>query len=136
MSLLTRTSLLRYLATQNPHLWEILHPHVPLVSEGARNVLAATIIRSVASGISNLAVAKDLQGVGKNLFDAGIKLMTYENTEFAFANEVMINPQPEPPGKPAFYGALLTILADSITSSELKITADSLRRIGSSLLKT
>src|ERR1700712_2968375 len=127
MSLLKNASLLRYLANQNPRLWEILHPHVPLVSEGARYLLTAILIRSVASKISNATVTNDLKEAGKNVFETGLRLMTYENTIWPSGDEVTLNPQPEPPGRPEYYGALLILIADSITSAELKITADTLR---------
>lgn len=135
MSLFSNITLLRYLASHNPRLWEIVHPHVPLVSEGVKNVLTATILKSIAADITDATISSDLHKLGRSFFEAGIKSMTYENTAWSPDAGVMLNPQPLPPARPENSGALLALLADSVTSPNMKPAAESIRRIGNALIK-
>ncbi len=134
MSFVQKAYLLNFLALRNPRLADAINPHVPLVSHGVLNMLAATIIKDVSSNIRDPAMQKDLQQHGKYVFNAAIKSMTYENTVWFSGDEVSLNPQPEPPGRQALYGAVLTLVAESLTSPDLKSTADGLKKIGISLM--
>ncbi|AYB34354.1 hypothetical protein [Chryseolinea soli] len=51
---------------------------------------------------------------------------------WAWADEAMLNPQPLPPHEHAYYGALLTLLADAVSVKDI---AESLREIGHALMK-
>ncbi len=65
MSLSSKTAFLSYLARLNPKLWEIIHPHVPKVSIGTRDVMAAMVIKAMVPEITDVKMAKELQAMGK-----------------------------------------------------------------------
>ena len=151
MSLSSKTAFLSYLARLNPKLWEIIHPHVPKVSIGTRQVMAAMVIKAIVPEISDVKIAKELQALGKRLFTSGIKSMNYEDDDwcptrlrpvpfpdpipwmsvFSGMEDVMLNPQPLPPREQTYYGGLLTILAEAVSQKEI---ATSLQKIGAALL--
>ena len=139
MSLSSKVAFLSYLARLNPRLWEIVHPHVPKVSVGTRDVMAAMVIKAIVPEINDVRIAKDLQGAGKRLFTTGAKGMSYEDDDwcptrphphlgpdpvpwlsiYSGFDEVMLNPQPLPPKEQTYYGGLLAILAESVSSKEI-----------------
>lgn len=151
MSLSSKTAFLSYLARLNPKLWEIIHPHVPKVSVGTRDVMAAMIVKAIVPEVQDLRVARELQAVGKRLFTAGVKAMNYEDDDwcptrprpvlptdpipwvsiFSGLEEVMLNPQPLPPREQTYYGGLLTVLAEAVSSKEI---STSLRKAGEALM--
>lgn len=152
MSLTSKTALLAFLARRNPQIWEIIHPHVPVISEGTRHVMAAMVIKSIAGEISNQETAVDLQETGRKLFSHGIKGMSYDDDGWCGTpwphhipvpvpdpdpwnwifrgDEDMLNPQPLPP-KSSYYGAILTLLAEAVSYRDM---AGKLREIGASLI--
>ena len=152
MSLSSKTAFLSYLARLNPKLWEIIHPHVPKVSVGTRDVMAAMIVKAIVPEVQDPKIARELQGVGKRLFTAGGKAMNYDDDDwcptrpprpvlgpepipwvsiFSGIEEVMLNPQPLPPREQTYYGGLLTVLAEAVSSKEI---STSLRKAGEALL--
>lgn len=153
MNLTSRTAWLVWLAHRDPKLWEIIHPHVPVMSEGTRQVWAAMIIKSVANEISNREAKLDLQEMAKKLFSIGTRAMNYDDDGWcgtpwphhfpipdphpdpwnwmSRGDETMLNPQPLPP-RETYYGAILTLLADGISSREIGAR---LKNIGASLIK-
>lgn len=159
MNLSSRTSFLVFLAHFNPELWEIIHPHEPLLTEGSRHVMASMVIKSIAKEVTDSNVAKELNSVGKSVFDSGVKSLSYdeyfepwgphprpnyledlikfgpspEPWYWVFTREeVMLNPQPLPPHEQSYYGGLLFMLADAVSAEN---TAEVLRKIGTSLMK-
>ena len=152
MNLSSRTSLLVYLAHSNPRIWEIIHPHVPKVSEGTRNIMASMLIKSIAGNIKDAGISKKLNEIGKGLFNAGSKSMSYDDDDWCptrprphfgpgpspdpwimiFGEEVMLNPQPLPPHEKNYYGALVSQLAEAISVKDI---SSQLRNIGESLMK-
>ncbi len=152
MSLSSKTAFLSYLARLNPKLWEIIHPHVPKISIGTRDVMAAMIVKAIIPCVKNPRAARELDGVGKRLFTAGVKGMSYEDDEwcptrphpklgpepipwsiFSKFDEVLLNPQPLPPREQFYYGGLLTVLSETVSSKEI---AKSLNRIANTLMET
>lgn len=151
MSLSSKTAFLAYLARLNPRLWEIIHPHVPKVSIGTRDVMAAMVIKAIVPEINDAKIAKELQAMGKRLFTAGTKAMSYEDDDwcptrprpmpfpdpipwmslFSGIEDSMLNPQPLPPREHRYYGGLLTVLSEAVSQKEI---ATSLQRIGTALL--
>jgi hypothetical protein len=158
MTINSKAELLAYLARQNPRLWEILHPHVPKVSLGTRQLMAAMVVKSISREVADRAMAKSLNEVGKSLFSEGTRAMNYEDDDwcgtpwphkfpggnpvdpdpvpwrFIFHNDVMFDPQPDPPvGQlQAFYGATLITLADAVGTSQM---AGRLQELGNALMK-
>jgi hypothetical protein len=150
MNLTSKTSLLVLLASFDPRLWEIVHPNVPIISQGTRHIMASMVIKSISREIKDENVVKELQHTGKRLFNAGVQAMSYEDDNwcgisykhhfgpspqpwsFIFdGSEVMLNPQPLPPHEDAYYGAILTMLAKAVSHKE---AAEVLHNIGSSLM--
>jgi hypothetical protein len=151
MSLSSKTAFLSYLARLNPRLWEIIHPHVPKVSIGTRDVMASMIIKAIVPEITDAKMAKELQAMGKRLFTSGTKSMSYDDDDwcptrprpipypdpipwtslFSGIEDVMLNPQPLPPREQTYYGGLLSVLAEAVSQKEI---ATSLQRIGTALL--
>ena len=82
MNLTSRTSFLVYLAHLNPRLWEVLYPHVPVISEGTRHVMASMVIKSVTKEIKDPNIAIELQLTGKSLFESGAKSMSYDDDDW------------------------------------------------------
>ena len=158
MNLTSRTSFLVFMAHLKPEMQDAINPYGPIISEGTRHVMASMIIKSVTKQIKDTNIAKELQWAGKSLFEAGAKSMSYDDDDFWplhpkpwyrdeliqfgtqaeswFLNfgrdEVMLNPQPLPPHEQNYYGALLTLLADAVSTEKIP---EVLRNIGSSLMK-
>jgi hypothetical protein len=151
MSLSSRVAFLSYLARLNPRLWEIIHPHVPKISVGTRDVMAAMIVKAIVPEITDTKIARELQGLGKKMFTAGTKAMSYEDDDwcptwprpkfgpdpipwlsiFSGMEEVMLNPQPLPPQEQTYYGGLLSVLAEAVSSKEI---ASALQKTAAALL--
>lgn len=139
------------MARLNPKLWEIIHPHVPKVSIGTRDVMAAMVIKAIVPEINDVKIAKELQAMGKRLFTTGVKSMSYEDDDwcptrprpvpfpdpipwaslFGGFEEVLLNPQPLPPRDQTYYGGLLIVLSEAVAQKEI---AASLQKMGSALL--
>ena len=155
MNLSSKVSLLALLARRDPRIWEIIHPHVPMLSEGTRHVLASMVVKFVAKDLKDEGLAHELHGVGKQLFEQGVSAMSYEDDDWCGTpwphhrnpdhlgpqpepwsvlfglDDVMLNPQPLPPKEKTYYGALLVALADTIKTSS---AAETLRNLGSSMM--
>ena len=71
MNLTSITSFLEYAARLNPSIYDAIHPQGPVLSEGTRNVMAAMVIKSIAKKINDSNAAKELQWVGRSLFETG-----------------------------------------------------------------
>jgi hypothetical protein len=155
MNLTSRASFLAYLARYNPRLWELVHPHEPVLSVGTRHVIVSMAIKSIAKEIKDPNIAKELQRASKGLFDAGVQSMSYDDDDWCpviprhhfdangpssepwlrifGGGEVMLNPQPLPPKEHVYYGAILTTLADAVSLENFQ---DVLRNIGTSLMES
>ena len=122
MNLTSRTSLLLFLAHLDPRLFEVLKPHVPMLSAGARHVMAATIINDISKEIKDAGTSKELHRVGKHLFNAGKETLDYDDEIWDFGpfptppkpwydllglEEAGLNPQPLPPHEQPYYGGLM-----------------------------
>ena len=135
MNLSSITSFLVLLANLKPEIYDALIPHGPKISQGTRNVMASTVIKSMTHEIKDADIVKELQKVGNRLFSAGIKSMSYQDDDwyaitykpyfglspeswFFERQEVMLNPQPLPPREQGYYDALLTTLAKAVSHKE------------------
>ncbi|MFC0517773.1 hypothetical protein ACFFGT_26405 [Mucilaginibacter angelicae] len=150
MNLLSQTVELVFLAHLRPEAIDALKPHVPLISESSRNVFAASVVKAIAQKVKDPHVAKELNTSGKSLFKAGIQSFDYDDEFWPLhpkpnyvplpgslffdmgGDEVMLNPQPLPPHEQSYYGALLTMLAETIS---VENTSETLHDIGMSLMK-
>jgi len=150
MNLTSITSFLAYAAKLNPAIYDAIHPQGPILSEGSRDVMASMVIKSVAKRVNEPSIEKELQLAGKNLFEAGLKSMSFEDDDWCgirvphrfypqpqpsflnFGEERMLNPQPLPPREHVYLGALLTMLADAVSVENVR---DALRRIGTSMME-
>lgn len=147
MNLTSRTSLLLFLAHLDPRLYELLKPHVPILSTGARHVMAATIINDISKEVKDPGIAKELHHVGKHLFNAGKETLDYDDElcywpkppipprpwhDLLGLEETELNPQPLPPQEQPYYGALLIILSNTLSLENMQ---ESVRNIGESLMK-
>ena len=151
MNLTSITSFLEYAAKLNPAIYDAIHPQGPVLSEGTRNVMASMVVKSIAKNVKDLDAAKELQWIGKSLFETGAQSMSYEDDDWCgtpyphhfgphyqseflnFGEEVMLNPQPLPPHEHAYYGALLVMLADAVSMEKAK---GILRNVGTSLMNS
>lgn len=152
MGLSSKTAFLSYLARLNPKLWEIIHPHVPKFSVGTRDVMAAMIIKANIPCVKDPAKSRELGSIGKRLFAVGVKGMSYDDDDwcptrprpqlgpepipwsiFSEFDEVLLNPQPLPPREQFYYGGLLTLLSETVSSKEI---AASLNKMGAALMET
>lgn len=177
MNLTSQTELLVMLAHRDPRIWEILHPHTPILSEGTRQVIASIIIKAVAKKLKDKETAGELYDAGKKIFTQGKKMMDYDLDDlgapfhlhfhspwdlssFFFpvprpnwlldllnkisanptiigfnSNDASLNPQPLPPGPPEelYFGAILILLSDAISSKEIAVK---IKKTGSDLLKS
>ncbi len=155
MNLTSKASFLAYLARYNPRLWEIVHPHEPVLSVGTRHVMVSMALKSITKEIKDPNIAKELQWASKSLFNAGVQSMSYDDDDWCpliprhhfdthgpspepwvrifGGEEVMLNPQPLPPKEQAYYGAILTTLADAVSFENFP---DVLRNIGTSLMES
>jgi hypothetical protein len=145
MSLTSRTSLLVFLAQLRPQISDALIPHGPKISVAGLHVMAAMIIKSISQEVKDAEMSKKLYRAGKTLFDAGTKSISYEDDVWYFGpqpepwhqlfgkEEVMLNPQPLPPHEPAYYGALLILLSNTVFFENIP---EVLHTIGETLMKT
>ena len=152
MSLSSKTAFLSYLARLNPKLWEIIHPHVPKVSIGTRDVMAAMIIKAIVPCVKDPGKSRELENIGKRLFTVGVKGMSYEDDDwcptrprpklgpdpipwsiFSEFDEVLLNPQPLPPREQFYYGGILTLLSEAVSSKEI---STALNKMGAALMGT
>ena len=151
MNLTSTTSFLAYAARLNPAIYDAIHPQGPVISEGTRHVMVSMVIKSIAKQVNNPTIEKELQWLGKSLFETGIQFMSFDYDDWCgtrvphhfgphpqpsflnFGEEVMLNPQPLPPHEHVYYGALLTMLADAVSVEKV---GDALRNIGASLMNT
>jgi hypothetical protein len=151
MNLTSIASFLAYAARLNPAIYDALHPQGPVISEGTRHVMASMVIKSVAKQVNETTIKKELELLGKSLFDTGTQFMSFDNDDWCgtrlphhfsphqqpsflnFGEEVMLNPQPLPPHEHVYYGALLTMLADAVSVEKVQ---HALRNIGASLMNT
>lgn len=151
MNLTSITSFLEYVARLNPAIYDAIHPQGPVLSKGTRNVMASMVIKSIAKKVNDSNAVKELQWVGRSLFENGAQSMSYDDDDWCgtpyphrfgphyqaeflnFGEEVMLNPQPLPPHEHAYYGALLIMLADAVSMERAK---DVLRNIGTSLMNS
>jgi hypothetical protein len=157
MNLLTQTSTLLFLAHLNPEAIDALTPHIPVVSENVRNLIASAVIKSIAQKVTDANASKALHAVGKSLFEAGLKAMDYDDdywpvhpkpyyheelidfkihSESSFSisvgEEVLLNPQPLPPHEQKYFGAILSVLSETLS---LENEVKELRSISSYLMK-
>lgn len=152
MSLSSKTAFLSYLARLNPKLWDLIHPHVPKISVGTRDVMAAMIVKAIVPCVKDPTRSRELENVGKRLFGVGVKGMSYEDDDwcptrprpklgpdpipwsiFSEFDDVLLNPQPLPPKEQFYYGGLLTVLSETVSSKEI---AKSMNKIGEALMET
>jgi hypothetical protein len=153
MSLSSKVALLSYLARLNPKLWEIVHPHVPKVSVCTREVMAAMIVKAIAPEITDAKISRELQAAGKRLFTSGSKAMNYDDDDwcptgphpvlgpdpvpwlsvYSGFEEFFLNPQPLPPKEQTYFGALLSVLSEAVSSKE---AATVLQKSANALLNT
>lgn len=151
MNLTSITSFLAYTARLNPAIYDAIHPQALVISEGTRHVMAAMVIKSISKQVKEPTIEKELQWMGKSLFDTGIQFMNFDDDDWCgtrvphhfgsdqqlsflnFEEEVMLNPQPLPPRVNVYYGALLTMLADAVSVEKIQ---DALRNVGASLMNT
>lgn len=153
MNLTSKAELLAMIARHNPVIWEILHPHVPNISEATRQVMAAMVIKTVARGVEDRKISASLQEIGKTLFTNGTNAMSYDDDDWCGtpwphhfpipvpdpdpwlwilrSDIAALNPQPLPPQQ-NYLGALLVTVADAVSDHGI---AENLRGIGTSLLK-
>jgi hypothetical protein len=109
------------------------------------------VIKAIVPEINDSKVSKELQAMGKRLFTAGTKSMSYDDDDwcptrprpipfpdpvpwlslFSGIEDVMLNPQPLPPREQTYYGGLLTVLAEAVSQKEI---STSLQKIGAALL--
>lgn len=75
-------TILEFLAQSHPYLWEILHPHVPKISEGTRQIMTSMVIKSISREIKDADIAEELRRVGESLFEAGAKSMNYDDDDW------------------------------------------------------
>lgn len=155
MSLLSQTKMLFFLSHLYPEAIDALKPHLPVITEKVRKIYASSIIKTIAKKINDKEVAKELHTTGKILFDAAVEELDYDDDIFpshpkpwyegtiffgpqpepwviADEDEEALNPQPLPPHEVKYYGAILSILADTISVEHVAIA---LRNIGSALIK-
>jgi hypothetical protein len=147
MNLTSRTSLLLFLAHLDPRLYEPLKPHVPMLSEGARRVMAATVINDISSEVKDAGISKELHRVGEHLFNTGKETLEYDDDlcywpkspipprpwhDLLGLEEAGLNPQPLPPHEQPYYGALLVMLSATLSPGNMQ---ESVRNIGESLMK-
>ncbi|MDO6433467.1 hypothetical protein Q4E93_22835 [Flavitalea sp. BT771] len=147
MNLTSRTSLLVFLAHLDPRLYEPLKPHVPMLSAGARHVMAATVINDISKEVKDAGISKELLRVGKLLFNSGKETLEYEDElcywpkppippipwyELLGVEEAGLSPQPLPPHEQPYYGALLVLLSHTLSPERMQ---ESVRHIGESLIK-
>ena len=145
MNFTSRTSLLLFLAHLDPRLNEPLVPHLPILSAGARRLMAAAIIKTISKGVKDAAISKELHQIGKTLFERGKETSKYDDPYGSWPppprpwhdllgidEEEGINPQPLPPHEQPYYGALLFLLSNTFSLENLQ---ESVRNIGESLMK-
>lgn len=145
MSLTSRTSMLVFLAQLRPEMFDAIIPNNPVISIGARHIMASMLIKSIAQELKDTGLSEELHRAGKILFDAGMKSISYnENIWFwgpqpdpwqqIFGKaDTMLNPQPLPPHEQAYYGAHLILIANTISFDNIQ---DVVHTIGMSLMKT
>ena len=98
--------------------------------------MASMIIKSIACEVKDAKLTQELNGLGKKLFTAGAKAMSYNDDDWCgtpphrFGPDpipwvfldpgalVGFNPQPDPPGI-RYYGALLVLLADAVSVKDI-----------------
>ena len=152
MTFTSRTAFLTFLASIgkiNPAIYDVIFPHGPVFSVGARDVMAAMLIKSIAREVKDVRVAQELDGLGKKLFATGTKTMSYTDDDWCGTpwphpvgpqqapwsidpgSLVGFNPQPDPPGV-NYYGALLVLLADVISVKEI---GTALKKTGTALME-
>jgi hypothetical protein len=82
MNLTSRTSFLVLMAHLKPEMNDAIIPYGPKISEGSRHVMASMVIKSITRQIKDPNIAKELQWVGSNLFEAGAKSMNYDDDDW------------------------------------------------------
>lgn len=155
MNLTTKTGFLVIMSRLNPQMMDALIPHGPVISTGTRHVMASMIIKSVANSLTAGSARTELEGAGKKLFDSGVQTMSYDDDGWCGTpyphrfphifepvpvpwifnlgrEELMLNPQPLPPDEKAYYGSILTLLADAVT---LEGMPEMLKKIGASMME-
>jgi hypothetical protein len=99
MSLTSRTSFLLFLSSigkLNLAALDALIPHGPVISVGARDAMASMIIKSIAREVKGAKLTQELNGLGKKLFTAGAKAMSYNDDDWCGTPPHRFGPDPIP----------------------------------------
>jgi hypothetical protein len=146
-----RTSIFLYLlAKVRPEAWDAIIPHSPQVSVASREYLIAMALKGFSAELPNKAVGEKLGAIQKSLVSfAGQQLSADFDDDnwcgtpypgkhgpgpLASFEDVMLNPQPLPPGEiEREIGGYLVMLSEATSQ---KTAAKELQSLGSGLLGT